>query len=322
MQQYKNVSESSTFKNASRSNFSDLSIKIGHVVAGDLYTPLKNFLGEDRVVLTPAAHRKEKKSTVIQAHPVMYVMYYNTTKDNNTNNYIVPSKIFNCFINRIDPIRQSWFYLLIRNQLFDHGRISFNMDSSRAEDPIWHSRPVDYFEHCHNNYLSEFDQEYEFCKRNLNLPYRNFDADADLDDIIMDTKFSIVLETYFDPERIQFTEKIFRVLLLPRPWLLFGSPGAVAQLKSWGFDVLDDLVDHNEYDSIEFEIDRQRKIIELAQRMQNFDITQHQSRLAAAQNHNINLVKDWKDRAVELLYSSFCEYVEQIEIQLKKHNLL
>jgi len=39
----------------------------------------------------------------------------------------VIKKDFNCFLNRTDPIRQSWFYLLHSRALLDHGFVSFNM---------------------------------------------------------------------------------------------------------------------------------------------------------------------------------------------------
>jgi hypothetical protein len=53
-----------------------------------------------------------------------------------------------------------------------------------------------------------------------------------------------VLETYISDDHITFSEKIFRALQLPRPWLLYCSPQAVKYLRLYGFDVLDDYVDH------------------------------------------------------------------------------
>ena len=45
-------------------------------------------------------------------------------------------------------------------------------------------------------------------------------------------------------DHVVFSEKLFRALQLPRPWMLFCSPQSVKLLKSYGFDVLDDYVDH------------------------------------------------------------------------------
>jgi len=57
-----------------------------------------------------------------------------------------------------------------------------------------------------------------------------------------------------------FSEKIFRALQLPRPWLLYCSPGAVLCLKQYGFDVLADYVDHG-YDEISEHIIRHQLIM-------------------------------------------------------------
>ena len=44
------------------------------------------------------------------------------------------------------------------------------------------------------------------------------------------------------------SEKIFRAIQLPRPWLLYCSPYSIELLRSHGFDVLDDMV-NTEYDT-------------------------------------------------------------------------
>lgn len=52
-----------------------------------------------------------------------------------------------------------------------------------------------------------------------------------------------VIETYAGDSHA-FSEKIFRALVTPAPWVVYAADSAVAYLKSIGFDVLDDLVDH------------------------------------------------------------------------------
>jgi hypothetical protein len=53
-----------------------------------------------------------------------------------------------------------------------------------------------------------------------------------------------VVETYSGNDNIAFSEKIFRALVTPVPWTVYSATGAVEYLKTLGFDVLDDLVDH------------------------------------------------------------------------------
>jgi hypothetical protein len=117
------------------------------------------------------------------------------------------------------------------------------------------------------------------------VPYKNFDGD--LQTTIMQTEFSIVLETYFDRnEVITFSEKIFRCLKLPRPWLLYAMKNSVAYLRSIGFDVLDDLVDHS-YDNEDFHITRQRMILDQSQDLCKKTLTTEQiARCKQAAAHN------------------------------------
>jgi hypothetical protein len=200
----------------------------------------------------------------------------------------VIEKKFNCFINRMDPIRQSWLYQLVRRDVFNLGFVSFNMDISRhviqnqcAND----ATPADVFEMQFQSYLKIFQVEHDLIK--LQVPYRNFDNNCNLNQIIMNSEFSIVLETYFDcNEIITFSEKIFRCLKLPRPWIMFAMKGAVKHLRDIGFDVLDDLVDHH-YDNINFAIERQVALLDQVEIMCNHRLTQQEiKRCMVAAHHN------------------------------------
>jgi hypothetical protein len=200
-----------------------------------------------------------------------------------------PSKAYNCFINRMDPIRQSWLYQLIRRGIFDQGYISFNMIVCMIPE-LAHLHPLDAFEQQFHQYHEIFQPEHDAIK--AKVPYKNFVCDGDLTQVILDSRFSIVLETYFDKNNvITYTEKIFRALQLPQPWLLFGSQHAVKHVKAMGFDVLDDVVDHDYYDNIETAVERQSKILDLAQNYvnQTFD----HDRCAKAARHNQNILQEF-----------------------------
>ena len=203
-------------------------------------------------------------------------------------NPVHPEKKFNCFINRMDTIRQSWLYQLIRYNIFEQGFVSFNMDVSVGFQQGKFSADTtaaDVFEEQFQSHLNIFQVEHDLIK--TQVPYRNFNSTISLDHIIMTSEFSIVLETYFDiNEAITFSEKIFRCLKLPRPWILFAMKGSVQHLRNLGFDVLDDLVDHS-YDSIEFEIDRQVALLELARTLCKQTLTTEQiARCEQAAQHN------------------------------------
>lgn len=196
-------------------------------------------------------------------------------------------KKFNCFINRMDPIRQSWLYQLVRRGVFDQGLVSFNMDISRLNRIDSTDTPHTVFERQFNQQLQIFQQEHELT-RHL-VPYRNFDCD--LQTAIMQTEFSIVLETYFSNNNIiTYTEKIFRCLKLPRPWVLFAMKDAVAHLRTMGFDVLDDLVNHS-YDTVSFDIERQCAVLDQIEAMCKQTLSNNQiQRCQQAADHNQQLL--------------------------------
>ena len=171
---------------------------------------------------------------------------------------IVPTHTYNCLINRMDVSRQGWLYQLIRNDLFDQGLVSFNMDTARADRP---GTSAEIFEQQFLQSLSIFEPEHNFIKDRV--PYRNFADALSMNGIVLQTKCSLVLETWHHDNRaITLTEKIFRCLKLPRPWIMHTMQHAVEHLRQMGFDVLDDLVDHS-YDTIEHTIERQTAIIKV-----------------------------------------------------------
>lgn len=202
-----------------------------------------------------------------------------------------PNFDYNCLINRMDVIRQSWFYQLVRRGLFDRGLISFNMDISRHISQNRYAKNVtamEVFDHQFETQLKIFEKEHHQVRSMV--PYRNFDQD--LYQVIMNSKFSVILETYFHCNKsITLSEKTFRCLKMPRPWILFAMKGAVKYLRDMGFDVLDDLVDHS-YDQIEFEIDRQVALLDLMEKLVQVDFTEKTfKRCKKAAEHNQALLK-------------------------------
>ena len=202
-----------------------------------------------------------------------------------------PTYAFNCFINRMDATRQSWLYQLVRRNIFTEGLVSFNMDVSRHHSLGQYSKttmPIEIFNDQFEKHCKVFQLEHDYIKSKV--PFKNFD-DSNLNNAVMKTKFSIVLETYFHDNRyVTYSEKIFRCLKLPRPWILFAMKGAVAHLRDMGFDVLDDIVDHG-YDNIDFAIERQSVLLDLAQRLGKIEYTPAlYTRLQQAAEFNQNLL--------------------------------
>lgn len=208
---------------------------------------------------------------------------------------ITPTRTMNCLIRRMDPIRQSWLYQLIRHGLLDQSYVSFTMDVSRhhVQREVDQSATAhDIFEQQFHQHCNTFALEHELIKNQV--PYRSFDSSWSLDQVVLHSRFSLVLETYFlDPRMITVSEKTFRCLKLPRPWIVFSMKNTVQHLRDLGLDVLDDIVDHS-YDTIDFEIDRQTKLLEIARDMAAWTWTSELlERCSRAAKHNRDLIAYW-----------------------------
>lgn len=230
---------------------------------------------------------------------------------------IQPTRAFNCLIKRMDAMRQTWLYQLLRHGLLDQGYVSFTMDVTRhhaQNQASPHETAHDIFERQFQDHCKTFASEHEYLKHHV--PYRSFDPDWSLDQVVLNSRFSLVLETYFlDPRMITLSEKTFRCLKLPRPWIVFSTIGTVQHLRDLGLDVMDDIVDHS-YDSIDFEIDRQSRLLEIAKDMATWSWTpQLLQRCSTAAKHNRDLIAYWYrnyDREIDAV----------IERAMKKHRAL
>jgi hypothetical protein len=142
---------------------------------------------------------------------------------------------YNCFMNRPRGDRSMVFYELIKRDILNKGIVSYNC------------------------LLEDYQQEYvkadlyryqpQHTVGQTLVPYNTVEQRGTLEQCIVDSNISVILETYTSDSHIVFSEKIFRALQLPRPWLLYCSPGSVKLLTDHGFDVLDDYV-NTEYDNI------------------------------------------------------------------------
>jgi len=192
----------------------------------------------------------------------------------------LPTRMFNCFINRTCPIRQSWLYQFVRRGLLDQGYISFLLDYRKMPAGVTNKQELYEWVFQQNNYI--FAKEHEFLRDRV--PFRNFDSTIDLDQIVVNSCVSLVLETYFDDKgAISFSEKIFRSLQLPRPFILYASPGAVTVLRSQGFEVYDDVINHA-YDSTRDPIKRQVQILDQLDHCRNLQ-------------YNESVLNDYENRA-------------------------
>lgn len=99
------------------------------------------------------------------------------------------------------------------------------------------------------------------------------DATASADYVAQDyvsTGMEIVLETLFDDTRWHLTEKILRPIACGQPFMLAATPGALAYLRSYGFNTFESVIDES-YDSITDPATRLQTIIAEMRRIANLD---------------------------------------------------
>jgi len=171
-----------------------------------------------------------------------------------------PTKLYNCFIQRVDSVRQSWFYFLHLKGLLEKGHVSFLLYQMTSYSALTGASLFDYI---HNNYhldqLPHFHQAY--MELRSRVPYKNFPEILDLTPYIQDSKYSLVLETYatnLSPGRWLIGEKAIRALCFPSIPLLFMQTQAVEKLRSIGFQI-----DHHDSIDIAPWQQRQQQLLEL-----------------------------------------------------------
>ena len=220
------------------------------------------------------------------AHVPLYPEYWGTYSYESDYISQKPTKLFNCFMNRICSFRQSWFYQFVRRNLLQNGNVSFLLDSRS---------PPCGKELYELNFRGNEIFESEHILMQDQVPFINFTND--IDQVIIDSQFSLVIETYFDsPGTIAFSEKIFRAIQLPRPILLYSMPGSVKVLKDYGFELFDDIVDHS-YDRETNDVKRQVMLLDQLCAWQNRSFTE-QNLIDFEQRikHNKNLLQDLRSR--------------------------
>lgn len=105
------------------------------------------------------------------------------------------------------------------------------------------------FERQYNQLEEQFQQVYNDTYARLlpNMPIRNHQLEHE--DAHVRAYLNVVMETYSSDTTVALSEKTFRALCLPAPWMLYSGKHTVAYLNSLGFDVLFDVVEHR-YDNM------------------------------------------------------------------------
>lgn len=141
--------------------------------------------------------------------------------------------------------RLYWTQELINNNLTPHCKTSFNPCDSGTH----------YTNHqfVNNNFqISRFDLE-EILP--LNTAPATASADYETEDYLT-SNIEVVLETLFDTNKIQLTEKTLRPIACGHPFILVGPPGSLKYLRNYQFKTFDGIID----ESYDLETDHKKRL--------------------------------------------------------------
>jgi len=204
---------------------------------------------------------------------------------------------FCTLMNRISGERLMLLYKLAEHNLLEKGLVGFNC--------LYHDRDP-----------SVLQRQQHFVNMHAQCDWAHWDSihqelkpdmpmllNMDPDTAAMSSDLTLVVESYVSDTVIAFSEKIFRALQTPRPWVLFCSPDSVSVLRSYGFDVMDDVVDHN-YDSI---VDTEQRIDCILKQVKTFQSRPLQRYKQAVQTNQALLDKlklQWSYKLQSILDSN------------------
>lgn len=211
---------------------------------GNITVEPAKWFNKNTVVITDNHVLFEPEYKLFQTPSSYFGIFSYSPKNQNFN----PQRRFGLSINRFDSQRQ----LILLELLRQSGGIDSVLKSDYINFNAWNPAGA-------NNTVEDvqktFAMSWDFLKNSLpvyqpyveqtipQLPVRNHDLT--IEQASVSAFLTLVVETYADPAVIALSEKIFRALVTPAPWIAYAAPGTVDYLESLGFDVLDDIVDHD-----------------------------------------------------------------------------
>jgi len=184
--------------------------------------------------------------------PSMYKIYrtpqsfygiYSYTPDNQA---WTPIRDYTFAVNRQDYKRMQVLLQLYQNLGFDSGYVNFNCQIGGQRVAPEYVRRQAFIDQAIAHSASDHEKNM-FIQLAQQMPIKNHDLDHD--SVYNQSWLNIIVETYSSDNVISVSEKIFRCLVTPVPWIAYSGRYTIAKLRELGFDVMDDIVDHS-YDRL------------------------------------------------------------------------
>jgi hypothetical protein len=157
-----------------------------------------------------------------------------------------PDRDYTFAINRMDFKRMRVLLQLHQNIGFDLGYVSFNCQIGGKRVAPEQDRKQAFIDEA-VAHSADNQERNMFLTLANQMPIRNHTLEHDV--AYNQSWLSIVVETYSSDNVISMSEKIFRCLVTPVPWIAYAGRYTIAKMRELGFDVMDDIVDHS-YDRL------------------------------------------------------------------------
>jgi hypothetical protein len=216
-------------------------------------TSLPYLFDKDTVVITDNYITVPTQYQVCQLPPSFFGIYNHTPSDAKWN----PDRRFNFSVNRLDTKRML-VLLEIWNRVMLMAADGFtvdNLDYINFNCWAWSgdngsvSGLKENFTQQWQQLELHYQEVYQHVYEDLlpHMPFCNHDLDHKQSHL--QAWANIVIETYSSDTTVALSEKTFRALCLPVPWIVYAGKHTVAYLHSLGFDILHDAISH-EYDGM------------------------------------------------------------------------
>lgn len=210
-------------------------------------TPLPYLFDRNTVVITDNRINVPTQYQVCQIPVSFYGIYHYRPQTMTWR----PSRRLNLAVNRLDSKRLLLFLehqLRTEYQPADLDCVNFNCwawDGDNASTQGLQANFDRYYQNLDEHYHEVYAATYDRIRQQQ--PYRNHEYS--LEESHVNAWMNVVMETYSSDNNIALSEKTFRALSLPVPFMLYSGRHTVAYLTSLGFDCLSDLVEHK-YDGM------------------------------------------------------------------------
>lgn len=277
----------------------------------DFFKQLDSFLAENNkqlLLCTDNFHNINNFSNIkIICHDVLvginYIHVDPSCYSSLENNY--PEKLFNSFMQRTESTRQSWLYFLYHHKLIDQGYVSYLCYQIDEYSTL---RGLELYDYIHRHYklsgLAHFEEAYHAMRPHI--PFQNFLENNNLVDKILNSKYSLVLDTCAVHDDTGFwfiSEKICRALMLPTCQLFFVQKGMLKKLADAGLELSHSNLN---FDHLEW-VQRQQKILEI---LLNDPDEYNFKYLKSRALHNYNIFKTMYDANIDQFYNELIELAQ------------